>query len=68
MTNIHSLTAEWLPVSIRPSDDEDLEIRVMDYDGIVVALSYPCHKSGAGWVDASKTPCHPEYAISGIRI
>ena len=53
MTNIHSLTAEWLPVSIRPSDDEDLEICVMDYDGIVVALSYPCHKSGAGWVDAS---------------
>ena len=36
------------------SDDEGLEICVMDYDGIVVALLYPCHKSGAGWVECFK--------------
>ena len=45
-------TAEWLSVSIAPSDG-DLEICVIDYDGIVHALMYPCHKNGAEWVDAS---------------
>ena len=35
MIDIHSLTAEWLPVSIVPSDNEDLEVCVVDYDGIV---------------------------------
>jgi hypothetical protein len=53
MPHNHSWTAEWLPVSIAPSDGEDLEVCVMDYDGIVLALTYACHKSGAGWVDAS---------------
>jgi hypothetical protein len=51
MTRIHSLPVEWLPVSIAPSDG-DLEVCVMDYDGIVQALVYPCHKNGAEWVDA----------------
>ena len=45
MPHIHSLTAEWLPVSIAPSDGEDLEVCVMDYDGIVLALTYACHKA-----------------------
>jgi hypothetical protein len=45
-------TAEWLPVSIAPSD-RDLEVCVMGYDGIVHALMYPCHKTGAEWVEAS---------------
>ena len=53
MTHIHSLSVEWLPVSIAPTGDEGLEVCVMDYDGIVVALAYPCHKKGADWVDAS---------------
>ena len=53
MTHIHSLSAEWLPVSIAPTDDEDLEVCVMDYDGMVLALGFPCHKKEAGWVDAS---------------
>jgi hypothetical protein len=53
MTHIHALPAEWLPVSIAPSDDGDFEVCVMDYDGIVLALAYPCHKNGAEWVDAS---------------
>jgi hypothetical protein len=44
-------TAEWLPVSIAPSDG-DLEVCVLDYDGIVHALEFPCHKDGAEWVDA----------------
>jgi hypothetical protein len=44
--------AEWLPVSIAPSDG-DLEFCVIDYDGIIHALLYPCHKNGAEWVDAS---------------
>jgi hypothetical protein len=52
MTQIHSLSGEWLPASITPPDG-DLEVCVMDYDGIVLALVYPCHKSGAEWVDAS---------------
>ena len=54
MTHIlHSLSAEWLPVSFAPTDDEELEVCVIDYDGIVLALAYPCHKKGAKWVDAS---------------
>jgi hypothetical protein len=53
MTHVHSLPAEWLPVSIAPSD-ADLEVCVMDFDGIVHALAFPCHKDEAGWVDASK--------------
>jgi hypothetical protein len=52
MTHIQSLPAEWLPVSIAPSDG-DLEVCVMDYNGIVQALVYPFHKDGAEWVDAS---------------
>ena len=47
---MHSLPAEWLPVSIAPSD-ADLEVCVLDYDGIVHALAFPCHNNGAGWVD-----------------
>ena len=31
----------------------ELEVCVIDYDGIVHALVYPCHKSGTEWVDAS---------------
>jgi hypothetical protein len=52
MTHIQSLSAEWLPVSTAP-DDGDLEVCVMDYDGIVLRLEYPCHKNGAEWIDAS---------------
>jgi hypothetical protein len=47
-----SLPAEWLPVSIAPSD-RDLEVCVLDYDGIVHALAFPCHRDGGEWVDAS---------------
>ena len=43
---MHSLSAEWLPASIAPSDG-DLEVCVLDYDGIVHALMFPCHKDGA---------------------
>ena len=43
---------EWLPVSI-VAPDGDLEIGVMDYDGLIVALPYPCHRSGVGFVDAA---------------
>jgi hypothetical protein len=55
MTHIHAIhasSAEWLPISIAPPDGE-LEVCVIDYDGIVHALVYPCHKSGTEWVDAS---------------
>jgi hypothetical protein len=45
--------AEWLPVSVTPPAGEDLELCVMDYDEIVVPLSYPCHRSGVDFVDAS---------------
>jgi hypothetical protein len=52
MTQAAFLSAEWMSVSIAPPD-EDLEVCVVDYDGIVLALDYPCHKHGADWVDAS---------------
>jgi len=52
MTHILSMPAEWLPVSIAP-DEGDLEICVVNYDGMVSALGYPCHRSGAVWADAS---------------
>ena len=48
---MHSSPAEWLPVSIAPSDG-DVEVCVLDYDGMVHALVFPCHKDGAEWVDA----------------
>lgn len=50
---MHSLPGGWLPVSIAPPD-EDLEVCVLDYDGIVHALAVPCHKDGAQWVDLDK--------------
>lgn len=50
---MHSSSAEWLPVSIAPPTNEDLEVCVLDYDGIVRALMSPCHIDGAEWVDAS---------------
>jgi hypothetical protein len=43
MTRVYSMPAEWLPVSIAPSD-ADLEVCVMDYDGIVHALKFPCQQ------------------------
>ena len=49
---MHSLPAEWLPVSTAPSDG-DLEVCALDYDGIVHALVFPCRKDGAQWVDTS---------------
>jgi hypothetical protein len=41
---MHSLLAEWLPVSIAPSDGDNLEVYVLDYDGIVHALVSPVAK------------------------
>lgn len=52
MAHIHTLPAEWLPVSIAPSD-ADLEVCVTDYDGIVHALVFPCQHDKTGWADAS---------------
>jgi hypothetical protein len=52
MAQIHPLPAEWLPVAIAPSD-ADLEVCVMDYDGIVHALKFPCQQGKTGWVDVS---------------
>src|SRR5450631_1820696 len=43
MIRAHSQPAEWLPVSIAPSD-ADLQVCVMDYDGIVHAQS-PYYKT-----------------------
>jgi hypothetical protein len=41
----------WLPIASAPSD-ADLEVCVMDSDGIH-ALVFPCRKNGTEWVDAS---------------
>jgi len=54
MTQIHSLPSEWLPTSITPPHG-DLEVCVLDFDGIVLALADPYHiNAAADWVDASK--------------
>ena len=63
MTHVHSLPAEWLPISIAPSD-ANLEVCVMDYDGLIHALAFPCHKDKTGWLDASNKRCidiHPTH-------
>ena len=52
MMPIHSLPEEWLPVSSAPFD-ADLEVCVIDFDGIVHALVFPCQTDGIEWVDAS---------------
>ena len=52
MANIQPLRAEWLPASTAPSDAE-LEVCVIDYDGIVHSLEFSCGKSGTGWIDTS---------------
>lgn len=52
MAATQSASREWLPISATPAEGE-LEIGIIDYDGLVVALPYPCHKSGTEFVDAS---------------
>jgi len=47
------LSDEWLPVSSVPAEGENVEVCVMDFDEIVVALPYPCHRVGMDFVDAS---------------
>jgi hypothetical protein len=47
---MHAGSAEWQPTSIAPSDRE-LEICTLDFDGIVHALPYPCHRDGPNWID-----------------
>ena len=47
---MHASLTEWLPVATAPTDRE-LEVCVLDYDGMVHALTFPCHKDGADWVD-----------------
>jgi hypothetical protein len=51
MSQVHSLSVKWLPVSIAPADGE-LEVCVMDKSGIHTLL-FPVRKSGTDWVDAS---------------
>jgi hypothetical protein len=48
---MHSFFTEWEPTSIAPSN-RDLEICVLDYDGIVHTFPLACHKDGPNWVDA----------------
>ena len=52
---MNAVSAEWQSTSIAPSD-RDLEICALDFDGIVHALPYPCHKDGSHWVDRSGQP------------
>lgn len=47
---MHAVSAEWHPASTAPSD-RDLEICVLDCDGIVRAVPFPCHRDGSNWVD-----------------
>jgi hypothetical protein len=48
---MHSFSAQWQPTSMAPSD-RDLEICVLDYNGMVQTFPLACHKDGANWVDA----------------
>ena len=52
MSETRSEVQEWLPVSVI-APDGNLEIEIMDYDGLIVALPYPCHRSGVDFVDAA---------------
>ena len=52
MTHVHRLTDEWLPVALAPPD-ADLEVCVIDYDGIIHALAFACRKDKTDWFDAS---------------
>lgn len=52
MMPVQRIADEWLPVSLAPAD-VDLEICVMDYDGIIHSLEFPCQKHNAGWFDAA---------------
>lgn len=45
-------STEWLPASLAPPDTA-LEVCVLTLDGMVHALSFPCQKDGAKWIDAS---------------
>jgi hypothetical protein len=49
---MHLRSPEWLPASVAPTDTE-LEVCVLALDGMVHALSFPCHKVGADWIDAA---------------
>jgi hypothetical protein len=52
MPQPQSASGEWLSISIAPPEG-DLEVGVVGYDGVIVALPYPCHRKGADFVDAS---------------
>lgn len=52
MTQVRATSGEWLSISTTPPAG-NLEVGVMDYDGVIVALPYPCHKIGSDFVDAS---------------
>ena len=63
MIHVHSLPVEWLPISIAPSDAY-LEVCVIDFDGMVHALAFPCHKDNTGWLDVSskkRIDIHPTH-------
>ena len=49
---MHAVSSEWLPAATAPPD-RDIEICALDFDGIVHALPFPCHRDGADWVDRS---------------
>lgn len=55
---MHSPSTEWLPIATAPSG-RDLEVCVLDFDGIVHALVVPCHREGAAWLD-ERNGRHPD--------
>ncbi len=52
MTETRSPGQEWQPVSVT-APEGDLELGIVDYDGLIVALPYPCHRTGMDFVDAA---------------
>jgi hypothetical protein len=52
MVTVHRLPEKWVPVSISPPPDSDLEVCVIDKND-AHALLFPCRRNGFDWVDAT---------------
>jgi hypothetical protein len=52
MAQVIRLADEWLPALFAPFD-ADLEVCVIDYEGISHALALPCRRDRNGWFDSS---------------
>lgn len=52
MAQANRLADEWLPAVLAPSN-ADLEVCVIDWEGISHAMTFPCRKDRNGWFACS---------------